>query len=43
MKGDHLKLTHPHTPLLMTNQRSRPTAVKSTAELEAEELEKLNK
>uniref|UniRef100_A0A671XWY5 TPX2 microtubule nucleation factor n=1 Tax=Sparus aurata TaxID=8175 RepID=A0A671XWY5_SPAAU len=43
VKGDHLKLTHPHTPLLMTNQRSRPTAVKSTAELEAEELEKLNK
>ncbi|XP_036961315.1 targeting protein for Xklp2 isoform X1 [Acanthopagrus latus] len=43
MKGDHLKLTHPHTPHLMTNQRSRPPAVKSTAELESEELEKLNK
>uniref|UniRef100_A0A8C7QT33 TPX2 C-terminal domain-containing protein n=1 Tax=Oncorhynchus mykiss TaxID=8022 RepID=A0A8C7QT33_ONCMY len=36
-----LKITHPHTPLLMTRQRRRPTAVKSSAELEAEELQKL--
>ncbi|XP_073325599.1 targeting protein for Xklp2 isoform X2 [Pagrus major] len=43
VKGDHLKLTHPHTPHLITNQRSRPPAVKSSAELEAEEVEKLNK
>ncbi|XP_042368584.1 targeting protein for Xklp2-like [Plectropomus leopardus] len=42
-KGDHLKLTQPHTPHLMTRQRSRPTTVKSSAELEAEELEKLQK
>ncbi|KAM6982044.1 targeting protein for Xklp2 [Tautogolabrus adspersus] len=43
VKGDHLKLTQPHTPHLMTNQRSRPPTAKSSAELEAEEVEKLNK
>ncbi|XP_030589813.1 targeting protein for Xklp2 isoform X2 [Archocentrus centrarchus] len=40
-KGNHLKLTHPHSPHLMTRQRSRPPTVKCTAELEAEEAEKL--
>lgn len=43
VKGDHLKLTQPHTPHLLTNQRSRAPTVKSSAELEAEEVEKLNK
>uniref|UniRef100_UPI0037E955A1 targeting protein for Xklp2 isoform X2 n=1 Tax=Semicossyphus pulcher TaxID=241346 RepID=UPI0037E955A1 len=43
VKGDHLKLTQPHTPHLITNQRSRPPTVKSSAELEAEEVEKLHK
>lgn len=42
-KGDKLKLTQPHTPHLMTRQRSRPTNVKSSEELEAEELDKLHK
>ncbi|KAM9505895.1 targeting protein for Xklp2-B-like isoform 6-T6 [Salvelinus alpinus] len=41
VKSEQLKITHPHTPQLMTRQRSRPTAVKSSAELEAEELQKL--
>ncbi|KAK6307890.1 hypothetical protein J4Q44_G00211610 [Coregonus suidteri] len=41
VKSEQLKITHPHTPQLMTRQRSRPTAVKSCAELEAEELQKL--
>ncbi|XP_040918232.1 targeting protein for Xklp2 isoform X2 [Toxotes jaculatrix] len=43
VKGDHLKLTQPHTPHLMTRQRSRPPTVKSSAELEAEEVDKLHK
>ncbi|XP_026224636.1 targeting protein for Xklp2 isoform X2 [Anabas testudineus] len=43
VKCDHLKLTQPHTPKLMTRQRHRPPAVKSSAELEAEEVEKLQK
>ncbi|XP_068453667.1 targeting protein for Xklp2 isoform X1 [Clinocottus analis] len=43
VKGSKLKLTQPHTPQLMTCQRSRPTNVKSSAELEAEELEELHK
>ncbi|XP_012714335.1 targeting protein for Xklp2 isoform X1 [Fundulus heteroclitus] len=43
LKGHHLHLTQPHSPQLMTRQRSRPTSVKSSAELEAEELEKLQK
>nr|XP_046221350.1 targeting protein for Xklp2-B-like isoform X5 [Oncorhynchus gorbuscha] len=41
VKSEQLKITHPHTPQLMTRQRSRPTAVKSSAQLEAEELQKL--
>ncbi|XP_074536647.1 targeting protein for Xklp2 isoform X2 [Halichoeres trimaculatus] len=43
VKSDGLKLTQPHTPHLLTNQRSRAPTVKSSAELEEEELEKLNK
>ncbi|XP_034447307.1 targeting protein for Xklp2-like [Hippoglossus hippoglossus] len=43
VKGDQLKLTQPHTPHLMTRQRSRPTTVKSSAELEAEEVDQLHK
>lgn len=43
MKGNQSKLTQPHTPHLMTKQRSRPPTVKSSAELEAEEVEKLQK
>ncbi|XP_029912632.1 targeting protein for Xklp2 isoform X2 [Myripristis murdjan] len=42
VKSDHLKITQPHTPQLMTRQRSRPATAKSSAELEAEEVEKLN-
>ncbi|KAM4736867.1 targeting protein for Xklp2 isoform 2-T2 [Anableps anableps] len=43
LKGHHLHLTQPHSPQLMTRQRSRLPTVKSSAELEAEELEKLQK
>ncbi|XP_028266404.1 targeting protein for Xklp2 [Parambassis ranga] len=43
VKRDHLRLTQPHSPHLMTCQRSRPLTVKSSAELEVEELEKLKK
>ncbi|XP_034551521.1 targeting protein for Xklp2 isoform X2 [Notolabrus celidotus] len=43
VKGVHLKLTQPHTPHLITNQRTRAPSVKSSAELEAEEVEKLSK
>ncbi|XP_026187930.1 targeting protein for Xklp2 isoform X2 [Mastacembelus armatus] len=43
VKVDHLKLTQPHTPHLMTRQRNRPPAVKSSADLEAEEVDKLKK
>nr|XP_046253926.1 targeting protein for Xklp2 isoform X2 [Scatophagus argus] len=43
VKGDHLKLTQPHTPHLMTLQRSRPPTVKSSADMEAEEVDKLQK
>lgn len=43
VKGDHLKLTQPHTPHLKTLQRSRPPTVKSSADLEAEEVERLHK
>ncbi|KAF7658416.1 hypothetical protein LDENG_00013260 [Lucifuga dentata] len=42
-KSNHLKVTQPHTPHLMTRQRSRHTTVKSSAELEAEEVDKLHK
>lgn len=43
VKSEHMKLTQPHTPELMTRQRSRPPTVKSSSELEAEEVERLNK
>ncbi|XP_015254337.1 PREDICTED: targeting protein for Xklp2 isoform X1 [Cyprinodon variegatus] len=43
VKSQHLHITQPHSPQLMTRQRSRPTTVKSSAELEAEELEKIQK
>uniref|UniRef100_A0A8D3DGQ3 Targeting protein for Xklp2 n=1 Tax=Scophthalmus maximus TaxID=52904 RepID=A0A8D3DGQ3_SCOMX len=43
VKGDHLKLTQPHTPQLMTRQRARPPTVKSSADLEDEEVDKLHK
>lgn len=36
-----VKLTSPHTPMLATKTRARPTTCKSAAEIEAEELEKL--
>ncbi|NWW93205.1 TPX2B protein, partial [Rhynochetos jubatus] len=35
------RLTNPKTPLLLTKQRFRPVTCKTTAELEAEELEKI--
>ncbi|XP_051736570.1 targeting protein for Xklp2 isoform X1 [Ctenopharyngodon idella] len=41
VKTDKPKITHPKTPQLLTRQRHRPTMVKSTAEIEAEEAEKL--
>ncbi|KAJ8393452.1 hypothetical protein AAFF_G00059250 [Aldrovandia affinis] len=40
-KAGMLKITNPKTPRLMTRQRSRPTTVKSSEELEAEELKKI--
>uniref|UniRef100_W5UH53 Targeting protein for Xklp2-B n=1 Tax=Ictalurus punctatus TaxID=7998 RepID=W5UH53_ICTPU len=40
-KTEKPKVTHPHTPQLLTRQRSRPAMVKSAAEIEAEEVEKL--
>ncbi|XP_029362455.1 targeting protein for Xklp2 isoform X2 [Echeneis naucrates] len=41
VKADHPTLTMPHTPKLMTRQRNRLATVKSSAELEAEEVDKL--
>uniref|UniRef100_W5KDD7 TPX2 microtubule nucleation factor n=1 Tax=Astyanax mexicanus TaxID=7994 RepID=W5KDD7_ASTMX len=41
VKTDKPAITHPHTPQLLTRQRSRPVMVKSAAEIEAEELEKM--
>ncbi|XP_074965095.1 targeting protein for Xklp2 isoform X1 [Phalacrocorax aristotelis] len=35
------RLTHPKTPVLLTKQRFRPATCKTTAELEAEEIEKI--
>ncbi|NXJ83216.1 TPX2B protein, partial [Trogon melanurus] len=35
------KLTNPKTPVLLTKQRFRPVTCKTTAELEAEEMEKI--
>ncbi|KAM4562891.1 targeting protein for Xklp2 isoform 2-T2 [Odontesthes bonariensis] len=43
VKRNHPKLTQPHSPQLMTRQRGRPQATKSSAEVEAEELEQLQK
>lgn len=43
VRGDHLKLTQPHSPHLMTRQRSRAQTAKSSDELEAEEVDKLQK
>ncbi|KAM4611071.1 targeting protein for Xklp2 isoform 2-T2 [Polymixia lowei] len=43
VKSEQLRITQPHTPQLMTRQRTRPTNVKSSAELETEELEELHK
>ncbi|CAN9515317.1 unnamed protein product [Ophioblennius macclurei] len=40
-KGGQLKVTQPHTPRLMTLRRNRQTAMKSRAEQEAEEAEKM--
>lgn len=34
-------VTEPQTPVLQTKQRTRPVTCKSAADLEAEELEKL--
>ncbi|KAM9816953.1 targeting protein for Xklp2 [Neosynchiropus ocellatus] len=42
-KSTNLKLTHPHSPNLKTSKRSRPTTTKSSAELEAEQMEELQK
>uniref|UniRef100_A0A671MU58 TPX2 microtubule nucleation factor n=1 Tax=Sinocyclocheilus anshuiensis TaxID=1608454 RepID=A0A671MU58_9TELE len=41
VKAEKPKITHPKTPQLLTRQRHRPTMVKSTAEIEAEETEKI--
>ncbi|NXX11959.1 TPX2B protein, partial [Podargus strigoides] len=35
------RLTHPKTPMLLTKQRYRPATCRATAELEAEEIEKI--
>lgn len=43
VKGEHLKLTQPVTPHLVTKQRSRPPTAKGQAELEAEELDRLQR
>uniref|UniRef100_A0A3P8UWB9 TPX2 microtubule nucleation factor n=1 Tax=Cynoglossus semilaevis TaxID=244447 RepID=A0A3P8UWB9_CYNSE len=43
VKDNCLKITEPHTPQLLTRQRSRSHLVKSRAELEADEVEKLQK
>ncbi|XP_036608312.1 targeting protein for Xklp2 isoform X2 [Trichosurus vulpecula] len=40
-KPSVLKITNPQTPVFKTKQRTRPVTCKSTAELEAEELEKI--
>ncbi|XP_044520229.1 targeting protein for Xklp2 [Gracilinanus agilis] len=40
-KPSMLKITNPQTPVFKTKQRTRPVTCKSTAELEAEELEKI--
>ncbi|KFV10925.1 Targeting protein for Xklp2-B, partial [Tauraco erythrolophus] len=40
-KSAKVRLTNPKTPVLLTKQRFRPAACKTTAELEAEEIEKI--
>lgn len=40
-RGEHMKLTQPQSPHLMTLQRNRHPAVKSSAEQESEEAEKV--
>ncbi|NXC22050.1 TPX2B protein, partial [Corythaeola cristata] len=40
-KSVKVRLTNPKTPVLLTKQRFRPAACKTTAELEAEEIEKI--
>ncbi|XP_062479824.1 targeting protein for Xklp2 [Pezoporus occidentalis] len=40
-KAVKARFTNPKTPLLLTKQRFRPATCKTTAELEAEEMEKL--
>uniref|UniRef100_A0A8C6Z8Q8 TPX2 microtubule nucleation factor n=2 Tax=Nothoprocta perdicaria TaxID=30464 RepID=A0A8C6Z8Q8_NOTPE len=40
-KQPKTRLTHPKTPMLQTKHRFRPATCKSSAELEAEELEKM--
>ncbi|XP_033922797.1 targeting protein for Xklp2 isoform X2 [Melopsittacus undulatus] len=40
-KAVKARFTNPKTPLLLTKQRFRPTTCKTTAELEAEEIEKI--
>ncbi|XP_073436851.1 targeting protein for Xklp2 isoform X2 [Dendrobates tinctorius] len=41
IKNVRLKITNPRTPILTTRQRLRPVTCKSSAEVEAEELAKL--
>ncbi len=43
VKAEKPEITHPKTPQLLTRQRHRPTMMKSTAEIEAEEIEKMQK
>lgn len=43
VKGEHLKLTHPVSPRLVTKQRNRPATTKGQAELESEELSRLKR
>ncbi|NXG65797.1 TPX2B protein, partial [Hemiprocne comata] len=40
-KQGKARLTHPKTPVLLTKQRLRPVTCKTAAELEAEEVEKI--
>ncbi|KAJ8258483.1 hypothetical protein COCON_G00174950 [Conger conger] len=41
VKSEKLRITRPQTPLLMKRPKARPVTVKSTAEVEEEELEKI--
>ncbi|XP_069035630.1 targeting protein for Xklp2 isoform X2 [Lepisosteus oculatus] len=42
VKNIKLKITDPKTPQLLTRKRTRPLFVKSTAEIEAEEIEQIH-